>query len=57
MQWYEIFLIVLACAFVLGVIIWRVIRRLHGKIGCDECGGSCAGCCHCAVKKEPKQKS
>ena len=47
MQWYEILIIVLACAFVAGVIAWRIIRKKQGKSGCDccdGCGGSCPAC-------------
>lgn len=48
----EIALIVVAAAFVAGVIVWRVGLRLRGKGGCD-CGCSdCAGCKSCASKKK-----
>lgn len=54
MQWYEILLIVLACAFVVGVGVWQIIRRKKGKGGCD-CGcSSCAGCPHCKATKKEK---
>ncbi len=59
MQWYEILIIVLAAGFVVGVAAWRIVRRMHGKTGCDECGGCCshcAGCAACASKNEEKKK-
>lgn len=37
MQWYEILVIVLAAAFVVGVGVWQIIRRKKGKVGCDCC--------------------
>lgn len=55
MQPYEIGIIVLACAFVLGVCVWRIVRHAKGKGGCDcgecgECGGNCPAC------RQKKQK-
>ena len=47
MQWYEILIIVVACAFVVSVIAWQIIRRKKGKGGCD-CGGDCSACCGCS---------
>lgn len=57
MQWYEILLIVAAAAFVVGVIVWQIIRKKQGKGGCD-CGCShCSGNCFaCKPKKEENQK-
>lgn len=51
MSWYEILIIVFACAFVAGVIVWQIIRKKKGKSGCD-CGdcGSCGGCPACKPK-------
>lgn len=58
MTWYEIFVIVLAAAFVIGVFAWRIIRRKQGKGGCD-CG--CSDCSHCSAcasahKKKSEEK-
>lgn len=55
MQWYEILLIVLACAFVLGVIVWQIIRKKQGKSSCD-CGGNCSACCGCSYAKKEDKK-
>ena len=60
MTWYEILIILAACAIVIGVIAASVIRRKHGKTGCGcDCGGcpGCAGCsaCRSAADKETKQ--
>ena len=57
MLWYEILLIVAAAAFVLGIIVWQIIRKKQGKGGCD-CGCSnCPSGCSCAKakKQEPKK--
>ena len=53
MTWYEILIIVLAVCFVLGVVIWQIVRKKQGKGGCD-CGYSnCSGGCpHCAQRKK-----
>lgn len=37
----------LAVAVVVGVIVWRIIRKKQGKGGCD-CGGGCGGCHGCS---------
>ncbi len=51
MHWYEILVIALAAAFVIGVCIWQIIRKKRGKGGCD-CGCStCAHCSHCKPKE------
>ena len=60
MTWYEILIIVAACAIVIGVITASVVRKKHGKTGCGcDCGGcpGCAGCsaCRSAADKETKQ--
>ncbi len=57
MTWYEILIIVLAAAFVIGVVVWQIVRRRRGKGGCD-CGcSSCAGCpaCHSRGGQKSKQ--
>ncbi len=55
MTWYEILIIVLSAAFVLGVAAWQIIRRKKGKGGCD-CGcNGCSGCPRCA-EKDAKRK-
>ena len=60
MTWYEILIIIAACAVVIGVIAASVVRKKHGKTGCGcDCGGcpGCAGCsaCRSAADKETKQ--
>lgn len=57
MLWYEILLIVAAVAFVLGIVVWQIVRKKQGKGGCG-CG--CKNCppgCSCAKAKgqEPKK--
>lgn len=46
MLWYEYLIIGLAAAFVLGVIVFTVVRKRQGKssCGCDCCGGNCSAC-------------
>ena len=48
MTWYEILIIVLAAAFVIGVFGWRIVRKKQGRGGCD-CG--CSDCSHCTLGK------
>ncbi len=60
MTWYEILIIIAACAIVIGVIAASILRKKHGKTGCGcDCGGcpGCAGCsaCRSAADKETKQ--
>ncbi|MDE6058668.1 MAG: FeoB-associated Cys-rich membrane protein [Clostridia bacterium] len=56
MQWYEIVLIVAAALFVVGVIVWQIIRRKQGKGGCD-CGCSnCSGSCSACQSKQKEEK-
>lgn len=55
MKLYEILIIVVACAFVLGITIWRIVRHAKGKGGCD-CGCDCAHCSGCSPQKEEKEK-
>lgn len=55
MQWYEILIIVLAAAFVVGVITRSVLRKKKGKSGCGCDCGSCGGCSACASRKEAKK--
>ena len=46
MSWWEILIIISACAFVVGVIAASVIRKKQGKTGCGcDCGG-CSSCPH-----------
>jgi len=52
----EIALIVAAAAFVLGVIIWQIVRRKKGKTGCDCCS-DCCSCGHCSKQKSETKKS
>lgn len=51
MQAYEILIIVFASAFVLGVAVWQIVRKVKGKGGCD-CGGDCGCCPHCKNAKK-----
>lgn len=52
MQWYEILLIVAAAAFVVGIAVWQIVRRVKGKGGCD-CGcANCPGCSSCHTRKD-----
>lgn len=54
MSWWEILIIIAACAFVVGVIAASVIRKKQGKTGCGcDCGG-CAGCTGCAACNREK---
>jgi len=56
MQWYEIMIVIFAALFVVGVIVWQIIRKKQGKGGCD-CGSCshCAGCSACRTKEaKPK---
>lgn len=56
MTWYEILIIVLAAAFVVGVFGWRIVRKKQGKGGCD-CGCSdCSHCAACSAAKKAKEK-
>ena len=60
MTWYEVLIIIAACAIVIGVIAASVVRKKQGKTGCGcDCGGcsGCAGCsaCRSAADKETKQ--
>lgn len=49
MTWWEILIIVLIAAFVVGYIAYAIVRRKQGKGGCDCCGGSCSGCSDCSA--------
>ncbi len=55
MSWWEILIIIAACAFVVGVIAASVIRKKQGKTGCGcDCGGcsGCSGCSACTPRTE-----
>ncbi len=52
MTWWEIFIIVVAAAYVLFVIGLSVYRKKHGKSSCD-CG--CESCPHCAACKDAQK--
>ena len=55
MTWYEILIIIAACAIVLGVIVTSVIRKKQGKPGCGcDCSG-CAGCAGCSAHRPEKK--
>ena len=56
MTWYEILIIVLAAAFVIGVFGWRIVRKMQGMGGCD-CGCSdCSHCTACSAAKKAKER-
>ena len=55
MQWYEIMIIVAAAAFVVGVVVWQIIRKKKGKGGCDCCSG-CSQCSRCKGKEQGEGK-
>ena len=56
MTWYEILIIVLAAAFVIGVFGWRIARKKQGRGGCD-CGCSdCSHCTACSAAKKAKER-
>lgn len=54
MLWYEILIIVLACAFVAGVAIWQIVRRKKGKGGCCDCQ-NCSHCASCKSRKDEQK--
>lgn len=54
----DIAIIVLAAVAVVGVIVWRIVRKKQGKSGCDcGCSGGCAGCSACPSTKKPENKA
>lgn len=55
MQWYEYLLIAAAAAFVIGVIVWQIVRKKQGKSGCD-CGGACSRCSGCSACREKEKR-
>ena len=55
MNWYEYLIIVAAALFVVGVIVWRIVRKVQGKGGCD-CGGNCSGCGGCSTCRENRPR-
>ncbi len=55
MTWYEILIILVSAAFVIGVIAWSIVRRKRGKTCCSDCG-SCPHCSGCARKSEKQEK-
>lgn len=59
MTWWEILIIIAACAVVVGVAVSSYVRKKHGKTGCD-CGcGSCRGCrgCETATSANKQEKN
>lgn len=54
MQWYEILIIVLAAAFVIGVTVWSVVRRKQGK---NSCGCDCSHCSGCSACKTAQKRA
>ena len=53
MSWWEILIIIAAASFVVGYIVYAVVRRKQGKGGCD-C--NCSGCPSCsACRREQDQ--
>ena len=56
MKWYEIAVIVLAVAFVIGVIVGTTIRKYRNKkkgipACCCDCS-QCSACSHCTPIKD-----
>ena len=49
---WEIALIVLCSAIVVGVIVSRIVKRVKGKPPCD-CGCDCSHCSGCTAKEPP----
>ena len=49
---WEIALIVLCAAVVIGVIVSRIVKKAKGKPTCD-CGCDCAHCSGCGAKEKP----
>lgn len=52
----EIAVIVIASAFVVGVIAWQIYKKYKakksgGSVGCCGCCSSCSSCSHCAPTK------
>ena len=48
---WEIALIVLCSAIVVGVILSRIVKKAKGKPTCD-CGCDCAHCSGCGAKEK-----
>ncbi len=55
MLWYEYLIIGLAAAFVLGVIVFTVLRKKQGKSGCGCDCGCCGGSCSSCKQKEGRE--
>ena len=55
MTWWEILIVILIAAFVVGYIAYAIVRRKQGKGGCDCCGG-CSGCSGCSTRPRPDEK-
>ncbi len=55
MSWWEILIIVASAAFVLGVVVFTVIRKKQGKSSCGCDCAHCSGCPACAPKGESKK--
>ena len=53
---WEILIVILIAAFVVGYIAYAIVRRKQGKGGCDCCGGSCSGCSGCSTRPRPDEK-
>lgn len=65
----DIIILIAAVAIVIGVIVWQIIRRKQGKVGCCDssscsacsgrcgsCSGGCSGCQGCSTKENEKQE-
>lgn len=58
MEPIDVIIIVAAALFVVGVIVWSIIRKKQGKsVGCDcgSCNGNCDGCKSCHTGEEVKK--
>lgn len=58
MQPIEIIVIVCSLLFVVGVIVWSIVRKKQGKssCGCGECDGNCAKCRETLLKAKEQIK-
>ena len=57
MNWLEITVIVVAAAFVAGVAVYSLVRRLRGKGGCGCDCAHCAGGSSCKPKTDSETES
>ncbi|MDD4291492.1 MAG: hypothetical protein PHX51_04590 [Clostridia bacterium] len=53
MEWYEILIIAVVSAFVIGVFTRKIIKIKRGE-GCSDCCSDCNACPYC--KEHAKKK-